>query len=235
VSDRRALVVNADDFGRCRLINAGIVRAHEEGIVTSASLMVRWPGAREAAEYARNHPALGVGLHLDFGEWAYDGGAWPALYEVVSLDDAQAVTAEARAQLDAFKRLLRRDPTHIDSHQHVHLHEPLATVAAAVAGELSVPLRHREPRVRYCGDFYGQTREGLPMDAGVSPDHLIEILEGLPAGFTELACHPGEGTETDSVYVEERRPEVESLCDPRVAKAIEREGIRLCTFAEAGA
>ncbi len=232
MSDRRALVVNADDFGRCRLINAGIFRTHEKGIVTSTSLMVRWPGASEAAAYAQNHPTLGVGLHLDFGEWAYDAGAWLPLYEVVPLDDAQAVAAEACAQLDTFRRLLGRDPTHIDSHQHVHLQQPLSTIAAAAAGKLGIPLRHREPRVGYCGDFYGQTREGCPMAAAVSPARLAEILESLPAGFTELACHPGEGSETDFVYVKERRREVESLCDPRVFAAIEREGIQLCTFAE---
>jgi predicted glycoside hydrolase/deacetylase ChbG (UPF0249 family) len=47
----RLLVVNADDFGRSRGVNAGVIAAHERGIVTSASLMVRWPAARGAADY----------------------------------------------------------------------------------------------------------------------------------------------------------------------------------------
>ena len=41
----RAVIVNADDFGQSAGINRGIVEAHERGIVTSASLMVRWPAA----------------------------------------------------------------------------------------------------------------------------------------------------------------------------------------------
>ena len=78
----RVLIVNADDFGRTGGINRGIARAHEEGIVTSASLMVRDPAAAEAAAYAGEHPQLGVGLHVDLGEWVYGDGGWPAVYEL---------------------------------------------------------------------------------------------------------------------------------------------------------
>ena len=45
----RILVVNADDFGQSEGVNRGIIEAHTNGIVTSASLMVRWPAAREAS------------------------------------------------------------------------------------------------------------------------------------------------------------------------------------------
>ena len=46
-------IVNADDFGQSPGITRGVIAAHERGIVTSASLMVRWPSANEAAAYAR--------------------------------------------------------------------------------------------------------------------------------------------------------------------------------------
>lgn len=49
MADERHLVVNADDFGLSPGVNRGVIEAHEAGIVTSASLMVRWPGAAEAA------------------------------------------------------------------------------------------------------------------------------------------------------------------------------------------
>jgi len=54
--DERRLIVNADDFGQSPGINRGIMEAHERGIVTSVSLMVRWPAAVEAAAYARRLP-----------------------------------------------------------------------------------------------------------------------------------------------------------------------------------
>src|SRR5206468_2930594 len=60
----KLVVVNADDLGLSPGVNRGIIEAHERGIVTSASLMVRWPAAAEAAAYARSRPQLGVGLHL---------------------------------------------------------------------------------------------------------------------------------------------------------------------------
>src|SRR4249920_3074722 len=61
---RRRLIINADDFGRSQSINRAVVRAHQEGILTSASLMVNEPGFEEAVASAQENPALGVGLHL---------------------------------------------------------------------------------------------------------------------------------------------------------------------------
>lgn len=58
------LIVNADDFGRSHSINAAVNRAHREGILTSASLMVNEPAFDEAVGLAKENPGLGVGLHL---------------------------------------------------------------------------------------------------------------------------------------------------------------------------
>ena len=60
----RRLIVNADDFGASAAINQAVVRAHREGILTTASLMVNAPGLAEAVQLARENPRLGVGLHL---------------------------------------------------------------------------------------------------------------------------------------------------------------------------
>ncbi len=70
----RRLIVNADDFGHSAAVNAGVVEAHERGLVTSASLMVRRPAAAAAAAYARSRPELGLGLHVELGEWVYADG-----------------------------------------------------------------------------------------------------------------------------------------------------------------
>ena len=60
----RRLIVNADDFGRSRSINTAVIRAHQQGILTAASLMVNEPAFDEAVALAKKNPALGVGLHL---------------------------------------------------------------------------------------------------------------------------------------------------------------------------
>lgn len=231
VGDKRYLIVNADDFGLSPSVNRGVIEAHGGGIVTSASLMVCWPAAVDAAAYAREHPDLSIGLHVDLGEWFYREEAWLPAYEVVPTDNSAAVAEEAARQLAAFRRLIGRDPTHLDSHQHVHLREPVRSVLIEVANELGVPLRHYEPRIRYCGDFYGQTGEGLPLPEAISVDALTKVFASLPPGVTELACHPGLDGELQSTYRSERVQELRVLCDPRVRAALAAEEIELCSFA----
>ena len=229
----RALIVNADDFGLSPGVNAGVARTHEHGILTSASLMVRPEGAAEAAAYARATPALGVGLHVDLGEWARHDRTWTPVYEVVSLEgDPQAVETEIQAQLERFHRLTGREPTHLDSHQHVHRWGPLTEVFRRFAAELGIPLRHDLGGIRYCGDLYGHDEHGEPIPEAVTPEALIEIIRGLEPGVTELACHPGLGADTGSAYDREREQEVEVLCDPRVAATVRTEDIALRSFAD---
>jgi predicted glycoside hydrolase/deacetylase ChbG (UPF0249 family) len=226
----RCLIVNADDFGQSPGVNRGIIRAHEHGIVTSASLMVRPTAAAEAAAYARAHPGLGVGLHVDLGEWAYAGGAWEPLYEVAPLEDAGAVAAAVGAQLSTFRDLVGADPTHLDSHQHVHRRAPVHGVLTAIARRLGVPLRHDTAGVRYCGEFYGQEADGRSLPGAVGIDALLRILAALPPGVTELACHPAEGDDLETMYRAERALELRALCDPRARAALVASGIRLVSF-----
>lgn len=224
------LIVNADDLGLSAGVNAGIAEAHERGIVTSASLMVRAPAATAAVASLARHPALAVGLHLDIAEWQFEDGEWRAIYERCPPGDAAAVEAECRGQLDAFRELAGRDPTHLDSHQHTHMSEPVASIAKRLAAEAGVPLRARG--IHYEGGFYGQTGKGEPYPAGIASGHLVELIEALPPGWTELGCHPGIGSDTRSSYGSEREREVRALCDPRVRAALEREEVRLCSFAQ---
>ena len=225
---KRWLVVNADDFGLTAGVNRGIVRAHEHGIVTSASLMMRRPGAEEAAAYARRRTQISVGLHVDLGEWLYESGQWRTLYTLAP-DDMEG---EAAWQLERFRELVGRGPTHVDSHQHVHLQEPATTILRGLADSLGVPLRSFSACVRHCGTFYGQTEEGRPLPEGITVARLIEIIEGLEPGVTELGCHPGESDGLKSSYAAERVREIEVLCDPRVREALAAEEVELRSFAD---
>jgi hypothetical protein len=86
--------------------------------------------------------------------------------------------------------------------------------------------------VSHCGDFHGQTGRGEPWPEGITVVALLRILAGLPRGFTELGCHPGEDDDFDSPYRLERSTEVSVLCDPRVRVALDRHLVRLTTFHE---
>src|SRR5262245_7914659 len=161
------LIVNADDFGMSLGVNEGVFEAFEKGVLTSASLMVRGPEARAAANYARNNPILSIGLHLDLGEWVLTGEGWRQSDAVVALDHPVALAAEIEIQLCTFRDLMGTDPTHLDSHQHVHRRDPVRSILASTAYKLGVELRHCSSAIRYCGRFYGQSKSGYLYPEGI--------------------------------------------------------------------
>jgi predicted glycoside hydrolase/deacetylase ChbG (UPF0249 family) len=225
-----SLIVNADDFGYSRGINRGIVEAHEAGIATSASLMVNRPAAPEAAAYARRNPRFDVGLHVELRRWRPRRRPWSLVWSEQALQSV--VARDLAAQLDRFRRLLDRDPTHIDSHHHRHRIDSLRPIFEAVARQLDVPLRHFAPGIRFCGEFYGHDGAGRPDPEAISRDALVGLLTRLTPGVTELCTHPGYTEGVDMWYREERAQEVLTLCDPSVRAAIERLRIRLTSFGE---
>ncbi|HTY53762.1 MAG TPA: ChbG/HpnK family deacetylase, partial [Candidatus Binataceae bacterium] len=60
----KAVIINADDFGASPEVNQGVIQAHREGVLTSASLMVTGAACEAAVALAKDHPSLDVGLHL---------------------------------------------------------------------------------------------------------------------------------------------------------------------------
>jgi chitin disaccharide deacetylase len=225
----RYLIVNADDFGYTEGVNRGILDAHDEGIVTSASLMVERPAAAEAAAQARERPGFGVGLHVELRSWRTSrfpkrGSAWSA--EAVERRAAE----DLQHQLDLFLRLVGRRPTHLDSHQHRHMVELVRPAFEETASEFGIPLRRLDRRIRFCGDFYGHDGRGRPEHEAISVDALIRLIENLEDGVTELCCHPGYKDGLDDWYRLEREQEIRALCDPRVRDAVERESVLLCSF-----
>jgi hopanoid biosynthesis associated protein HpnK len=135
----KRLIVTADDFGLSEAVNEGIERAHRDGILTSASLMVAGTAAADAVRRAKALPNLSVGLHLV----AIEGATVLPADEVPDLVDAvgripsdqlalgfkyafhpaarRQLAAEIRAQFSAYAATgLALD--HADSHKHMHLH-----------------------------------------------------------------------------------------------------------------
>lgn len=211
-----ALIVNADDFGMTAGVNQGIVEAHARGILTSTSLMVQRPAAEQAAGLARDHPRLSVGLHFED--------------DTPELDDIGHATREFTAQLTRFRELMGTEPTHVDSHHHVHMSR-MATFEALV-GPLGVPLRG-DGRVPYLGDFYAHPTPGtVDLDRIRQPFLLGLLAQVAPeAGFTELGCHPGRVTgELHSSYSGEREIEIETLTAPGLPAKIEALGLRLASY-----
>ena len=230
-SGGRFLIVNADDFGYSSGVNRGIVEAHERGIVTSSSLMVDQPGADEAAAYARTHEALSLGLHVELRRWRPSRLSLRGARKSARRLQVQA-EADLRRQLERFRSLTRRDPTHLDSHHHRHRLATLRPLFLDVADELRIPLRQFDGRIHFCGDFYGQLAGGHPNRHAIEPQGLIALLGQLPPGVTELCCHPGYDDGLNASYRSERKREVATLCDASVREALERLDIRLISFGD---
>jgi len=83
------LIVTGDDFGASRGINRGILRAHRDAILTTASLLVTWPASEEAAALARECPTLSLGLHLELD--ADEPRRLPAQIRLVGFRDLPAL------------------------------------------------------------------------------------------------------------------------------------------------
>lgn len=220
----RNLIVNADDLGASEGINRGICEAHARGIVTSTSLMVHEAAAREGVAVGRGHPTLSIGLHWDLD--AHDT-------ERVPLADGNAVRAELERQVEMFREMVGRDPSHLDSHHHVHRRPEVLPHARAVAAGLGLPLRG-DGRAAYLGGFYGQWEYLLTDLQHVGVEFLLWLLQHeVGEGWTELACHPGWVTPGfESVYLHEREEEVRTLTNPAVRRKVDELGIRLRSFAD---
>jgi hopanoid biosynthesis associated protein HpnK len=153
----RRLIVNADDFGRSPEINEAVVRAHREGVLTTASLMVNEPACAEAVALARENSRLGVGLHLTLamGNAALPHPAIPGLVdELGRFADCPVgaglryffrpalraqLRAEIRAQFDKF-RATGLPLDHVNGHLHLHLHPTV--LALLLEDAVGLGIRH---------------------------------------------------------------------------------------------
>jgi hopanoid biosynthesis associated protein HpnK len=150
----KRLIVTADDFGAAPQVNEAVERAHRDGILSAASLMVSGAAAGDAVTRARNLPSLRVGLHLVLveGRPVLPASTVPDLVDssgYFRTDMARAgaamfffpkvrrqLAAEIDAQFAAFAATgLTLD--HVNAHKHFHLHPTIADLivkAAAMYG-----------------------------------------------------------------------------------------------------
>ncbi|MCJ7755320.1 MAG: ChbG/HpnK family deacetylase [Thermoanaerobaculales bacterium] len=251
-SNEKLLIVNADDLGRTTGINSGVFEAHSNGLVTSATLMVAFPAAVEAASRLDDFPDLGVGLHVALTgvpsilpterlpSLTDASGRFHAKPEGLVEPAPEEVLMEARAQFDRFLELTGRLPTHLDSHHHSHRHPVVCDALVALAREHDLPIRNASQEVGerlrrdgvattdfFVEDFFGE-------DAQV--DILIEILGGIQPGITEIMCHPAhvdDELRSTSGYADDRKRELEVLTSRLALQAVQDLGLRPVHFGTA--
>ncbi len=212
------LIVNGDDFGASRGINRGIMEAHQRGILTSTSLLVKTPYAEEAAILARTVPDLSVGLHADVRDALEESADSPRLRESL------------RWQYDKFVELMGCSATHLDSHRNVHLDSKVLPHFLELAGEHGMFLRERS-KIHYFSKFYGQWSGKTHLEQ-VSVEKLSHMLKSqIGDGITELCCHPGYVDQDHRTsYGIEREAELSTLCDPSIRSALAEQAIKLISY-----
>jgi chitin disaccharide deacetylase len=152
----RLLVINGDDFGLTRGVNAGMLDAHRDGVLTSVSLFANAPATEDAITIAHATPSLGVGCHLTLvdgtptlsasevpslvtrdGQFRQTWGAFlrACLFGRVSLDEVRRELTAQITRLQSAGVTL----THLDSHKHVHTWPPIFRIVAELATQFRVP------------------------------------------------------------------------------------------------
>ena len=208
----RRLIINADDLGLTRGVNAAIARCHSEGVVTSATLMANSSGFDDAVAMVKRRPQLGIGCHVVL----IDGAPLMPASEVPSLIssdgrfrngflsfaraarsgrlNAAEIRAEARAQI-AKVQSAGLAVTHVDTHKHTHMFR------AVLRGLLEA--------ARECG--VRAVRNPFPPAKPLAYSHLlrrphlwtryteVKLLASLKAAFKREATRAGMLT-TDGTF-----------------------------------
>ncbi len=214
----RVLAVNADDFGFTRDVNQGIVEAHRDGILTSATLMATGAAFDDAVRLAKENPSLDIGCHLVLV------GQAP-----LPLTMAQLIQAIALKRIRIYKELAEQvrkileadlKPTHLDTHKHTHLLPPVLDEVARISEEFRIPWvrrpfdfplplggvdwkmravnsamglvrAHSERVLRKHGCRFTDHFAGFQLTGNYDAARLAKLIRSLPEGSTEFMCHPG--------------------------------------------
>jgi predicted glycoside hydrolase/deacetylase ChbG (UPF0249 family) len=250
------LIVNADDFGFTHDVNAGIVHAHQHGILTATTLMANGEAFEDAVRLAHEVPTLDVGCHLVLiqGRSLLSGEplpkSWAQLLKLLAAGRIDPYR-ELRAQVE---KIIARDikPSHFDTHKHTHVLPTVLSAVLRLAREYGVPFirlpfdagwlparqidrayrRKVEAMALHTTDHF----LGFRLTDTLDEQNLVAELSRLPEGSTEFMCHPGylgeELAGASTRLKESRKRELDALTSLVVRRVIDQRNIRLASYWE---
>jgi hopanoid biosynthesis associated protein HpnK len=264
------VILNADDFGGALEVNEAVERAHRDGVLRAASLMVGAPAAQDAVERAKRMPHLAVGLHLVLVHGTPvlppervpllvdENGAFPtdlvrAGVRFFFRPGVRAqLAAEIRAQFERFAATgLRLDHANAQSHMHVHptifrlmlqigrnfglraVRIPREPHGGTRSIELWLSLMRR--RAKQAGIVCNDYAFGVNEAGALTEERVLQILDGLPDGVTEIFFHPATAAFSGADVGTEHfawAGELAALTSPRVREALARNGVNSTTYGE---
>ncbi|MBH8599208.1 carbohydrate deacetylase [Thermoactinomyces sp. CICC 10523] len=259
----RFLIVNADDFGLSDAVNRGIVEAHQNGIVTSTTIMANMPGFDNAVSLANELPDLGIGFHFNLTYGAPllppeeipslvddQGNFRPISRETIENWKTEDIAKELAAQWEKVKASGIKI-THLDSHHYIQIMPSVRSLFLELAKKENLPTRHtftlnfqemNMPLVSKRSELppsHPATTEFFIGDIYFQEDRLNKLLghlENLSEGLTELNCHPGyidDDLKRLSALTDYRVTELQTLTHPEVKKRVQELGIQLVHFGTA--
>jgi len=257
---RKNLIVNADDFGLTEEINNRIIESHQNGIVTSASLIPTGKAFDHAVKLINTNTNLGIGIHLALTKTSpvlqsryiptlvnhsgcfYKSWRRFGLKLLMNKIDLSEVGQEWEAQI---KKVLDAGlhPTHLDSHQHIHIFPSLWKIIKQLAIKYNIPFRFpleskfigwascnhflkwccinllliftkRERNSKSVDHFLG-----LGFSERLNEKNLTKYLSSLKHGGTELMCHPGSS-----------RQERDALVSPEITRLLHKLNVNLINY-----
>lgn len=270
------LIVNADDFGFSVGVTDGIVQAYQAGILTSTTLMTTMPDARRAVEIARQHPGLGVGIHLCLTQGTplagMDGplcsppGVFPPRVGqlIWRLMRNKSILRQIRREWESqinFAVSMGLQPTHLDSHKHIHHWPPLGEIAIDLARQFNIhhircvreqaiqgiprpAIGYRilsrmanglAPHIGRAGLTTTDWFFGLAVTGRFSADVWRLLLNHLPPGTGEVMVHPGRPNGLNrsmTRLITERQLELDGLCDSAIKELIQSKSVRLIHYGQ---
>jgi predicted glycoside hydrolase/deacetylase ChbG (UPF0249 family) len=244
----RRLFINADDFGLTEGVTAGIAEALAAGVVGGTTAMVCVPGAVERIMRHGRRFAGRVGLHLqltggrpclsasEIPSLVGGDGTFPRKKVAVADVDPTEVAREWRAQLARFRQT-GLEPSHLDTHHHIHKRPEVLGVFVELARELGLPARALSDEMRRDLDAAGVAHADVCVTRFFGEDltvaRFLSLVDAAFAalcgqGTVEIMCHPGHNDDAlaaISTYAVGREEELRVFCLPELPQLLAGRGV----------
>ena len=242
------LIINADDFGYSEGINLGIIKSHQDGILTSTTLLANMPGFDHAINLANKSPELGIGVHLSLTcgrpvlstvhSLTKSNGDFHDLdfYQHDFVIDKNELYAEWSSQI---KKVIAAgiDITHLDSHHHVNILPVIKDVFITLAREYNLPVRNN---FSLPSDLTSTNKFNMEFDQIAGNLNIWKPLvkknlvqDCIIHDSVEAMCHPGyidSYVFNNSTLLEMRTLTAEELLEKDYLRLFSENDITLGTF-----
>lgn len=202
------LILNGDDFGISRGVNAAMIDCFTKGYLSSTSMMVNMPACQEASELMKMYPGLSVGIHLNLTVGKpltkcnslvkEDGTFNKGMLKNSEHVNKQEIENELRAQMDRFIKLTGKKPTHINSHHGIEQIEGAEAIVCQLSREYDLPVRRfftlpsgNHPDIDY---VIPEAKMLFNFEDYATPEKVIALFSDSDLASDkvyEYACHPG--------------------------------------------